>query len=98
MARNGTTNAPNLLRNEPKKRIHTGRGNARRLDSNVGFSVFMENKKPCSLFGEQGLKNLFVRELDVFLLLAGGSFNNREPITATDARRDDNVSVVTHRS
>src|ERR1039458_1390818 len=49
--RNGTTNAPNLLRNVPKQRIHAGRGNARRLDKSVGsrfvgvgWVVFIENK------------------------------------------------------
>jgi hypothetical protein len=68
--RNGTTNVPNLFRNVPRKRIHTGRGNARRLDSNVGswivgvdsravgvgVVVIMVNKNPRSPFGKQGWK------------------------------------------
>jgi hypothetical protein len=37
--RNGTTNAPNLFKNVPKQRIQAGRGNSRKLDSNVGLAV-----------------------------------------------------------
>ncbi len=57
----------------------------------------MENKKPCSLFSEQGLEIFWFFELDDFLLLACG-FLDKAPETATAAERDDNVSVVSHRS
>jgi hypothetical protein len=63
----------------------------------LGFQFSWEIKKPRSLFGEQGLEN-FIRELDDFLLLAGGSLNKREPITATVARYDNDASVVSHRN
>jgi hypothetical protein len=48
------TNAPNLLRKVPKKRIHAARGSARKLARNVEGLVFTGNKKPCLPFGEQG--------------------------------------------
>ena len=57
----------------------------------------MGNKKPRLPFGEQGLEN-FIRELDDFLLLAGGFLNRREPVTATVVQRDDNAPVVSHRN
>src|SRR6266849_7109309 len=42
------TNVPNLLRNVPKKRTHTGRGNALNLAAKVvRFWSMRGNKKPC---------------------------------------------------
>jgi hypothetical protein len=55
----------------------------------------MENKKPCSLFGEQGWKFFRFFELADFLLPAG-AFLKAIPRPAMAAQRDSNANVVSH--